>query len=363
MSDKIKVLIVDDSRIFRGFVEESLSKEIDIAVIGSVRNGIKALEFIRNHRPDIVTLDVEMPDMDGLETLKAINEINLANTNLHPIGVIMISSFTKKGADITIKALEQGAFDFIAKPESANFDQSVATLQRQITVKIRTFSTKKKAASVIAIPSIKPSLPHSRKVIHRAPPTRIKAILIGVSTGGPSALNVLMPFLCQKVSLPIFIVQHMPPTFTESLANSLDSKCDFRIIEAKNNQEVLERHAYIAPGGKHLLLRREKGVVVTSTNEQPQEKGCRPSVDILFRSASHIYGGDVIAIILTGMGNDGTSGIGVLKRAGAYIIAQDKESSVVWGMPGSAVESGNVDAILSLKEIPAAVEKLIQNTK
>ncbi len=379
MTIRTNILIVDDSRIFRSAIEESLTGESDIAVIGSVRNGVKAIEFIESNHPDLVTLDVEMPDMNGLETLKAIQDINASGKNSHPIGVIMVSSFTQKGADITIESLETGAFDFITKPEGKNFSESIEILRRQLVVKIRYFTSgrissllskkrkakekeqekeqakeKEKKGYRCLTSATRPSPCVSRL-------SGVRAILIGVSTGGPKALAEILPPLCEKTDVPIFIVQHMPPHFTQSLAESLNSKCRFTVMEARNEDVVRERHVYIAPGGRHMLVRQNSGNIVTIINMQPPEKGCRPSADVLFRSAAAVYGSSAVAIILTGMGSDGTKGAGTLKRAGACIIAQDEETSVVWGMPGSARASGNVDAVLPLGKIPDSVYALINS--
>jgi two-component system chemotaxis response regulator CheB len=349
---KTKLLIVDDSRIFRNAIEESLANESDIEVVGSVWNGVKAIEFIQSNPPDLVTLDVEMPDMDGLETLKAIQKINESNIVSKPIGVIMLSSHTQKGADTTVKALEMGAFDFISKPEGNDLKENIEILRRQLVVKIRYFVSKRipdPAEPRIVVPpppEITPKLTVS---------SGIKAILIGVSTGGPRALAEAMPPLCEKVDVPIFIVQHMPPTFTKSLAKSLNSKCRYTVMECRDSDIVKEQHAYIAPGGKHMLLIKRHKTVRTVVGNQPPENGCKPSVDILFRSGATVYGKDIIAIVLTGMGVDGTKGSGILKRAGASIIVQDDKTSVVWGMPGSVKASGNADKVLPLNKIPYAV--------
>ena len=349
---KTKLLIVDDSRIFRNAIEESLASENDIEVVGSVWNGVKAIEFIHSNPPDLVTLDVEMPDMDGLETLKVIQKINASNSVSKPIGVIMLSSHTQKGADTTVKALEMGAFDFIPKPEGKDLKENIDILRRQLVVKIRYFASKRIAS------------PAEPRIVEPSPPeitpeltvsSDIKAILIGVSTGGPRALAEAMPPLCEKVDVPIFIVQHMPATFTQSLAKSLNSKCRYTVMECRDSDIVKERHAYIAPGGRHMLLIKRHKTIKTVIGNQPPENGCKPSVDILFRSGATVYGKDIIAIVLTGMGVDGTKGSGILKRAGASIIVQDDKTSVVWGMPGSVKASGNADKVLPLAKIPYAV--------
>lgn len=359
----IKVLIVDDSRIFRSVIQEGLSRENDIEVVGSVWNGIKAIEFIEATPPDIVTLDIQMPDMDGIETLQAIQEINARRPSSRQIGVIMLSSYTQKGADITVQALEMGAFDFIPKPESRNLKENISTLCRQLVVKIRNYANT--------------HIPYDSRTVTRktgkaaARTSRaeavaqkgIDAILIGVSTGGPKALTEILPPLCEKLDVPIFIVQHMPPTFTQSLANSLNAKCPrYYISEAANNDIAENRHAYIAPGGRHMVLQRKQQKVRTVIHDFPPEKGCRPSVDLLFKSAASAYGENVMAVILTGMGSDGTDGAKILKEKDVYVIAQDKDSSVVWGMPGSAESAGVVDEILPLREIPEAIIAILNKT-
>jgi two-component system chemotaxis response regulator CheB len=187
-------------------------------------------------------------------------------------------------------------------------------------------------------------------------------VVIGVSTGGPKALGEILPELSSNVNLPIFIVQHMPKGFTQALAESLDKKCSKSVVEAHDNDIVRNDHIYFAPGGKHLVLRKNSAAqIITCLNEDPPQAGCRPSADVLFWSAKDIYKGNLVALILTGMGNDGTNGLAALKQAGAVVIAQDKESSVVWGMPGSAVEAGYVDKILPLNQIPCAVKNIISN--
>jgi len=369
MDNITSILIVDDSRIFRSIVEQSLKNEDDIKIIGSVRNGVKAMEFIRLFRPDLVTLDMEMPDLDGLETLRAIKEFNVSTPDLPPIGVIMLSIFTRKGADVTIRALEEGAFDFIAKPDGKNPRENIESLRRQLTAKIRFFISRRIAsqirtgAEVLSQPVI--LLQSAEKKEKKTGPvitSGIRAVLMGVSTGGPKALMTILPAICERIDIPLLIVQHMPPTFTASLAGSLNAKCAYTVTEAQHNAIVAPRCAYIAPGGKHMLVRRQGNDVITVINEQPPEHGCRPSVNVLFRSAVPVYGSDVIAVIMTGMGSDGSKGIAALRRAGARTIAQDETTSVVWGMPGSAVATGYVDYVLPLQDIPDFIADLVSKS-
>jgi len=367
MKNLTTILIVDDSLIFRKIVQKCLDGEEDIQVIGSVRNGVKAIEFIKKQRPDLVTLDIEMPEMNGIQTLSAVQEINASNNHFAPIGVIMLSAFTKKGADITIKALEAGAFDFITKPEGNDQQKNYSTLRRQLLAKIRYFTSRRIASqnkqsppAIVQPEEAVPEVKESKEPVLRITQTRYKAILIGVSTGGPRALMSVIPDLCQRTNVPIMIVQHMPPKFTESLAESLNSKCRFQVVEGCNNQLIQKEYVYIAPGGKHMLVKKKGAEIILHTNEDKPVHGCRPSVDVLFESASHVYGADVIAVILTGMGTDGTEGLSYLKQRGVYVIAQDEASSVVWGMPGSAVRAGLVNDVQPLDKIAECIANILK---
>ncbi len=377
MAEKIKVLVVDDSLIFRRFVEEALRGENDIEIVGSVMNGAKALDFIKAAAvpPDVVTMDVEMPVMNGLDALKAIQEFNATSGSQYGIGVIMVSSHTKYGMDTTIQALEAGAFDFIEKPNEGGHEANRDRLKKSLTAKIRQYTLKRKvlirqggaegqtaARPAPPPPPPKPATPaFSPKSV---PAGAAKAVLIGVSTGGPKALATMLPELSAAVDLPMFIVQHMPPLFTASLAASLNAKCRHTVVEATDGMEISGDHIYIAPGGMHMVLRRtDAGRINIGLNGQPPENGCRPSVDVLFRSAASVYNGDNITLILTGMGSDGAKGAGPLKRAGTHLIVQDEASSVVWGMPGSAVATGIVDEILPLGEIPQAVKREVDRRR
>lgn len=269
-ADPIKLLIVDDSRIFRGVLEQGVTGEPDFRIIGSVMNGRKAIELIRKERPDIVSLDVEMPEMNGLETLREIRRINRADPSVRAIGVIMLSSFTQKGAETTIAALEQGAFDFIAKPTDSDISQNIHSLTRQLVAKSRLFVGKsrngKRASHYKAPTHCSPAV----RPLGRAT-AKVQAIVIGVSTGGPNALQKMLPQLCATTDLPICIVQHMPPTFTRSLAKSLDGKCVHMVVEAEAGMIIQRGHVYIAPGGKHFLVKKSSarcGRLLTSSRRR-----------------------------------------------------------------------------------------------
>jgi len=361
---KIKVLVVDDSRIYRGIICAALEYAPDIEVIGNAFNGVKAMEFLKKGiLPDIISLDIEMPEMNGIETLKAIQEFNKEHSGEKDIGVVMVSSISKRGADITIEALENGAFDYITKPASDDREENISNLRYQLLSKIRTYHNVK---------SIKTAASDQKKstLAKREFPTetefsnkKIGAVIVGCSTGGPRALAEFLPELTKEISLPIFIVQHMPAFFTLSLAENLNKKCTHTVVEAGDNIEVSENHVYIAPGGKHMLLKKgATNNVLTSIIDSPPENNCKPSVDVFFRSVPLVCTKNVITIILTGMGNDGAKGLRPLKRKGSYIVVQDEQSSVVWGMPGCAVETGYVDKVLPLKEIAGDIIKKIKES-
>ena len=360
MSEAARVLIVDDSRIFRAAIEDALRGQDDITVAGSVFSGAKALEFIRRHPPDVVTLDVEMPGMNGLETLEAIQQFNRSQASAAEIGVLMVSAFTKRGAEVTVQALQAGAFDVVTKPSGTSGEASLVALRNDLIPKLRAFLGRRRRAAGQQVPwNLSPHPARARD--DSPPPTSLsrslRAVLIGASTGGPQALATLLPDLAGRVNAPILVVQHMPAGFTQSLAENLARKCPCPVIEAADGQPIVPRTIYIAPGGKHLVLRTNpRGELVTGLNEQPPESGCRPSASVLFRSAAALLGRDAVAVVLTGMGNDGTAGLGPLKRAGGYVVAQDEETSVVWGMPGSAVAASVTDAVLPLGAIARAVE-------
>jgi two-component system chemotaxis response regulator CheB len=363
MTEHARVLIVDDSRIFRSVLEEALTGQEGIAVAGSVFSGAKALEFLQATPPDMVTLDVEMPGLDGLETLEAIQRFNAGRPPQHEIGVIMVSAFTKRGADVTVRALQAGAFDFVTKPNAASEQENLALLREQLVSKIRLFVARRAVRQPAVPPSTTRAAPSGTATPPRRPGRKlVRAVVVAASTGGPRALGTLLPELCRRVSLPVLIVQHMPAPFTLSLAENLARQTGLTVVEATEGEPVRPRTVYIAPGGKHLVLRRSGDEVRMALNEQPPENCFRPSADVLFRSVAAVFGGDVVAVMLTGMdcgSPDGTAGLRPVKRAGGYIIAQDEATSVSWGMPGSVVRAGLADEVLPLQEIAAAVGSLV----
>jgi two-component system chemotaxis response regulator CheB len=352
--ERLRILIVDDSRIFRSAVEEALKGHPGVHVVGSVWSGEKAVDFVRDSPPDLVTLDLNMPGRGGLETLSDIRQLNASRPDRPPVGVLLVSALTERGAAVTVEGLARGAFDFIRKPDGPDERANAAILRQQLFEKIDLFAQRRKPPAVV---TDRPRTPAA--ATPSAPTGRFQAVAIGSSTGGPEALALLLPELTRRSTVPLFIVQHMPRDMTRFLAESLGRKCTYRVVEASDGEAVEPRTAYIAPGGRHMVLRKQGDRVSIGLNDQPPESGCRPSVDVLFRSVAAAYPRSVIAIILTGMGTDGARGLGPLKRSGAYVIAQDEATSVVWGMPGAAVATDQVDEVLPLDGIGPTVASLL----
>ncbi len=341
-----KVLIVDDSIVFRKMMESVFGFFDSFQIMGSVWNGTKVKAILdQGQYPDLITLDVEMPEMDGIETLQMIQQFNEKLPAEKKMQVLMVSSKTKVGADVTIRALELGAYDFITKPEGNNQGHSQEILKTYLESKLSFFAEKKKSFAFSA------NFSSMRKETVRAiNPYTILAI--GISTGGPKTLSELLPDLTQRIDIPIVIAQHMPADFTVSLAAHLNSKCQHKVVEAQEDMVIENNTVYLAPGEKNLVLRwNDKSQPICSLNTNPAQNGCFPSADILFRSVANLYGKKTLALIMTGMGQDGTAGLGAIKRQGGFIIAQGEKSSTVWGMPARAIEAGHVDQVLELEEI------------
>lgn len=353
---RIRALVVDDSVVIRKLVSAVLDDQPGIEVVGTAANGSIALQKITQLNPDVVTLDVEMPEMDGLATLREIRK------HYPRLVVIMFSTLTSRGASSTMDALSLGANDYVTKASNiGSLDKSIDSLRGELVPKIRQFFLcEDDAPSAQRVPprgpATEPPRPAGTSRTAPAPQRRggftsPQAIAIGVSTGGPTALAEIMPLFPKTLPLPIVVVQHMPPMFTALLAERLSQKSHIRVVEAKEGMPVEPGVAYLAPGDYHMAVRRRGTGVVCTLNQDPPENSCRPAVDVLFRSVSDVYGGAVVASILTGMGQDGLRGIETLRAAGAFVVAQDEASSVVWGMPGSVVRAGLADSVLPLTAI------------
>lgn len=349
---RIRVLVVDDSVVIRRLVTHALAGDDQIEVVAAAPNGLIALERIRQLNPDVLTLDIEMPEMDGLETLRRIREFDCR------LPVIMFSTLTERGAAVTLQALSLGASDYVTKAANAgSLENSTAALRSELVPKIKQFfqiPTAVDPAPLKALASQPPAI-----VSAPALALQPRVVVIGVSTGGPNALAVLMPQFPRDFPLPILVVQHMPALFTRMLADRLDAISAIRVEEVSDGARLENGKALIATGGYHMRLRKLQSSVVAATDQEAPENSCRPAVDVLFRSAAEIYGGAVIGVILTGMGNDGLRGAATLKQAGAYVIAQDEASSVIWGMPGAVVKSGLADSIVDLHcVVPEILKRL-----
>jgi len=383
MAENVRILVVDDSKVFRTILEKIISGIPGVQVVGTVDSGITAIEFLRMRTVDLMTLDVEMPGMDGLETLKKMFACQKELKNVPD--VLMVSSLTRTGSDTTLKALEYGAFDFIAKP-APEVPNSQESLTRMLQNSISAWHSRKNRGVALTRPgytpgahppgaaatttaaaggiSAKSSSGFAYKLAVPSPHSKpVMVIAIGVSTGGPKSLAEMLPKLCSMTTLPILLVQHMPPNFTKSLADSLNAKCSHEVVEGLPGTVVKEKTVYIAPGGNHMVVRTRGAQFVLENNQDPPENGCRPSVDVLFRSVAAAYPQDsVVGVILTGMGNDGTPSLPHLKNKNAYLIAQDEDSSVVFGMPRAAAATGLLDKVATLLKIPEAILERVKIT-
>lgn len=329
----IKMLVVDDSAFMRRIIS-NIAEDIDgLEVIGIARDGLDALEKIPKLKPDVITLDIEMPKLNGIETLKKIKED-------YDIPVIMVSS--RSDADIIIEALQIGAYDFIEKPVDIN--ANLASIREELSSKI---------LSLFKSKDIKKKVKATR--CQKKDCSTIKAVAIAASTGGPKALVYLISRLPDEIKVPIFIVQHMPSGFTTSLALRMDNESKIKVVEAKDKMTIQKNCVYLAPGDYHMEL--QNGKIHLNTGEKVH--GVRPAADFLFDTAAEIYKENLLGIVLTGMGKDGTLGMGTIKKYNGYNIAQSEESCVVYGMPGSAVAHGVVDEILDLEGISDKLNRLI----
>lgn len=339
--EKIRVLVVDDSVVIRNLVKHALDQDPLLDVVGAAANGIIALQKIAQLNPDIVTLDIEMPEMDGLATLR---HLRVQYPNLR---VIMFSTLTERGAQATFEALSLGANDYVTKASNAgSLDHSLERLREELIPKIKQFfNTAEQAHPSAAKEYVTPPR------IGRGEKPRPGIVLIGVSTGGPAALSAILPKLPAGFPLPILVVQHMPPLFTRLLAERLHSTCQLPVAEAVQGDPVEAPKILIAPGDFHMKVTSVTRGVRVWLDQSPPQNSCRPAVDALFASVAEVYGGAVVAVVLTGMGQDGLRGAQILKAQGASVLAQDEASSVVWGMPGAIVNASLADRVLPLDRI------------
>ncbi len=358
MTNQVKVLVVDDSAFMRKLITDFLNEDPRFNVVGTARNGKDAIQKVKEWQPDVVTLDVEMPEMNGLDALQAIMREN-------PTRVVMLSTTTKEGAENTLLAMSYGAIDFIAKPSGA-ISLDLGKVKEEIIMKVlmaskvnvQGISTKKNKI----IPFFEDTRPLQTRSVGKAIKNTVnKLVCIGTSTGGPRALQKVLPKLPKTIDAPILVVQHMPAGFTKSLAARLNSISEINVKEAEDGDILENGTAYIAPGGYHLKLKNSGGSKITIYLDQTDPiNGHRPSVDVMYESVSEIKNYNKIAVIMTGMGSDGANGLKTLKSSGNTIaIAESEETSVVFGMPKSAIATNLVDEVVNLDKIASTIMKYI----
>ena len=358
----IRVLVTDDTAVIRRLVTDVLSACHDIEVVGTAGNGQSALEKIAQVKPDVVTLDVEMPVMDGLATVKEIRRRHKF------LPVIMFSSLTEAGASATLEALANGANDYVTKPSSSrDREHALEAVRTSLLPLIRFWGRPRvQLQGDLSKPaSTRPSAPRIGRPAAPAAPPKVQlprtdtrsplGVVIGVSTGGPDALNRLIPMLPGTLSVPVVVVQHMPPVFTRMLAERLDSHSQLTVVEAEAGMRLERGHVYIAPGGHHLVLDRNGAMPVLALDDGPPENSCRPSVDVTMRSALELWGSRTLVVMLTGMGQDGLAGTRALRMQGSRVIVQDEATSAVWGMPGAVAKEGLADRVLPISDIAGAI--------
>ncbi len=363
--DPIRVLIVDDTVTYRRIISNVLAGIPGVEVVGTASNGKIALEKIERLKPDILTLDLEMPVMDGLEMLRQLKNAG------SEVGAIVLSASTTDGAKATVAALSLGAFDFVLKPTGGTPEENMETLRDKLRPKIENFDRTRLIHKILhgkeahatrrtTAPAAAQKKSGIAERMHRIAAAKTpEVVALGISTGGPKSLTRMLPNLPASLAVPVLIVQHMPPIFTKSMANDLDNRCALSVCEAADGQSVEPGNVYIAPGGKQMKIEREDGTTLIRITDDPPENSCRPSVDYLFRSVAEIYGARALGVIMTGMGSDGSKGCRQMKQRGASIIAQDEATCVVFGMPRKPIEQGIADVVAPLDGIASEITRLV----
>lgn len=365
--ERVRVLVVDDSVVVRRLVTDALVTDPRVEVVGVAANGLIALSKVEQLRPDVVTMDIEMPVMDGIEAVRALRAAR------HRMPIIMFSTLTERGAVATLDALAAGATDYVAKPSgTGSVQQSLDQVAAELLPRIRALVARGAAPSSTgpratgaptgAPTGAAPARTAPAPVRRRPPPSgaaNVRAVVIGSSTGGPEALTRVLGGLSTPLPVPVVVVQHMPPVFTTQLAARLDRIGPSRVVEAAGGERLTAGSVYLAPGDIHLRVTETAGGVVTQLDHGPPVNFCRPSVDVLFRSAAGVYGPGVLAVVLTGMGSDGRDGAATVADAGGLVLAQDEPTSVVWGMPGAVTTGGHAHAVLPLDDVGPAVVRAV----
>ncbi|MCA9033624.1 MAG: chemotaxis response regulator protein-glutamate methylesterase [Planctomycetaceae bacterium] len=375
MSRFIRVLLADDSTVTRRILMEAISGESDMEVVGAAQNGEEAVALFNAHKPDVALFDVDMPKLNGIEALKAIR------MTCQSVPVIMFSTLTVRGGEATLDALASGASDYVAKPTGVgHVDKAMEYLRSDVIPKLRqwgkVYKSKRESAPSAPVSSAA-SRPSAAVAIRPArlsdgrPPIKtsgkkrngpIHVLAIGASTGGPNALAEIVAKLPADLGVPVLITQHMPPLFTQLLAERLDRCSGLTVREGYDGAVVKPGQAWVAPGDHHMVVARAPSGVVLRLNQAAPENSCRPAVDVMFRSVAQVYAGNSLAVVLTGMGKDGAAGCLQLSNAGGGVIVQDEDTSIVWGMPRAVAEAGVADAVLPLGEIARAIVSRIRGS-
>ncbi|OFI06520.1 chemotaxis response regulator protein-glutamate methylesterase [Clostridium acetireducens DSM 10703] len=353
---KIKVLVVDDSALMRKIISDMINSQEDMEVITTAKNGEDFLNKLNKYKPNVITLDVEMPKMDGITALKELKKKYIQ------IPVIVLSSVSSKGPKMTMECLANGAFDFLAKPSGA-ISLDINKVQEDLVSKIRLASLKDKnnlqeiKKSTIKEKDLTKEKDLKREIKSSNYKKTIEAVVIGASTGGPKALYKVITSLPKKFNVPVFVVQHMPAGFTKAFAERLDANSPIKVVEAKSGDLIVKDVVYIAPGGYHMEVGKDKRIHL---NEDPPVWGVRPAVDKLFISASEVYGSNLLSVVLTGMGKDGADGTVKVKQAGGITLSEDESTCTIYGMPKAAFETGKVDRVFPINEIAEEIIKAVQ---
>ena len=344
-TNRIRVMVVDDAVVIRKILTDALAADPDIEVVGTAANGKIALGKLDQLRPDLVTLDVEMPEMDGLQTLREIRKVKPR------LPVIMFSTLTSRGGAATLDALSAGASDYVCKPANVgSVTTAMARIREELIPKVKALCGRPAAAATPAL---------AGPVRVAAPPAvrrPVEAVVVGVSTGGPNALAEVMPMLSPSLGVPILIVQHMPPVFTKLLAERLAARCPLPVVEATAGETIVPNKVYVAPGDFHMTVNLRRQITL---DQSPPENSCRPAVDVLFRSAAAVYGPGTLAVVLTGMGSDGAIGAAAVRKAGGGVVVQDEATSAVWGMPGAVARAGLAEQMIPLRDVAHTIARRV----